>query len=482
MLKSGFALSIGVLITQSGAAPVIANNDLAGHPSPYLNMHAQDPVHWRTWNRSAVSEAQGQDKPLFVSVGYFACHWCHVMQRESYQNTNIAEILNESFIPVKVDRELDPALDSYLIKFVQRTRGYAGWPLNVVLTPSGHPLIGMTSSPPEDLQNMLKDIRQRWHADKEALKSTAAKAAQLLAKGQPKALTFNLTPDTVATYKARFVRQAFRLADELVGGFGTAVKFPSVPQLRTLLFIHQREPSSRIAEFLRLTLRKMSSLGLRDQLGGGFFRYVTDPGWQVPHFEKMLYDNALLAALYLDTATVLDEPRFEAVARNTLDFMLEEMRNDAGAFIASLSAVDSHGVDGGYYLWDEQTLKRVLSPPEVAVATRAWRLDGVPILDAGHLPMQGQALKDIAIDLDLAEDQVHTLIPQPTREPILADGPMPSPSAVLLRATFTVGNYFNAPVDVPRGARETLRMRHAGPAENPYRYATHLAVLIEKLL
>lgn len=233
---------------------------------------------------------------------------------------------------------------------------------------------------------------------------------------------------------------------------------------------------------MRLTLRKMSSLGLRDQLGGGFFRYVTDPGWQVPHFEKMLYDNALLAALYLDTATVLDEPRFEAVARNTLDFMLEEMRNDAGAFIASLSAVDSHGVDGGYYLWDEQTLKRVLSPPEVAVATRAWRLDGVPILDAGHLPMQGQALKDIAIDLDLAEDQVHTLIPQPTREPILADGPMPSPSAVLLRATFTVGNYFNAPVDVPRGARETLRMRHAGPAENPYRYATHLAVLIEKLL
>jgi uncharacterized protein YyaL (SSP411 family) len=386
-----------------------SQNELKNHPSPYLAMHGEDPVHWQLWSKDVFVRAQRENKLVYVSVGYFACHWCHVMQRESYRNPDIARILNARFIPVKVDRELQPALDARLIDFVERTQGYSGWPLNVFITPQGFPLLGIVYLPPSEFESVLLKLDTHWKEDSAALKSMAEDAARV-----PEPAEHNqgpeLSPGVAKRYQAAFVRQALGMADELEGGFGQPSKFPSAPQLMTLLDIYQSDPDPRLGAFIRLTLDRMATQGLRDQIRGGFFRYVVDPGWQTPHFEKMLYDNALLAEVYMTAAVVFGDESYDQVALDTLEFMLREMASEQGPFVASLSAVDNQGVEGGFYLWDGETLQHVLSKDELRVVRTAWGTASPSPLPDGYLPVSKVRPAETAQALGLSKGKVLSLL------------------------------------------------------------------------
>jgi len=358
-------------------------NTLQQHASPYLAMHGTDPVAWQQWNKETVARAKKEGKLIYVSSGYFSCHWCHVMQRESYKNKTVADILNSSFIPVKVDREINSALDSHLIDFVERTQGRAGWPLNVFITPDGYPLVGMTYLPAKNFIEVLKNIESKWKKEKPLLESMAKDATMQLSS-KTKAMSNKLASGLGQKYITLFLKQATTMADDMSGGFGQQNKFPSFPQLTVMLRAYKNNPDKELKQFLQLTLDKMASQGLNDQLGGGFFRYAVDPNWQIPHFEKMLYDNALLASLYLDAARVFRSEKYSKIAQNTLDFLLNVFRSKSGAYIASLSAIDNKGVEGGYYLWQRDELKKLLNQDELKVVELMWQLEGPADLEGGH--------------------------------------------------------------------------------------------------
>ncbi len=397
----------------------VSGNALQDSDSPYLAMHGDDPVNWRPWSAEVLAQAQRENRLLFVSIGYFACHWCHVMQRETYQNEAVARYLNEHFISVKVDRELNPALDAYLIEFVTRTRGAAGWPLNVFLTPDGHPLVGMTYLPSGRFETLLKELQGQWTEAPDDLRRVAAKAAEAM-RGMPLEAVPEPKAVDVRRYETILVSQALALGDDMSGGFGEQTKFPLAPHLGSLLAAWRHRPDAALKEFLTLTLDHMALQGLRDQLGGGFFRYTVDPGWHTPHFEKMLYGNALLAGLYLRAAQAFERPDYAAVARDTLDFMLREMMTPAGGMVASFSAVDGAGDEGGYYLWDNETLQRILDRQQLALVQQVWGMQGPPPHEGGHLPMMqmslAQAAKMLDMDATVAEKQF-----QLARERLLAE-------------------------------------------------------------
>lgn len=370
--------------------PVLAGamrNQLEDHSSAYLAMHGHDPVHWQEWNAETVARARQEKKLLFVSSGYFSCHWCHVMQRESYQNRAIAALLNKYFIPVKVDREVHAALDSRLIDFVEQTQGYSGWPLNVFVTPEGYPLVGMVYVPPGNFQSLLEKLAEQWQQQPAELAKLASQASSELSKAGM-AQKINLSAGLGREFEKLLLQQSYTLADEMQGGFGQQNKFPTVPQLMVLLDTYQRQPKPRLKNFLETTLNQMVSQGLRDHLGGGFFRYCVDPGWQIPHFEKMLYDNALLAELYLEAANIFHSELYKIIGLETLDFMLRDMATGKGGLAASLSAVDDRGIEGGYYLWEQAALQKILEPDELAVANLVWQLEGPPDIEHGHHMVQ----------------------------------------------------------------------------------------------
>jgi hypothetical protein len=400
------ALLLIVIFSPCGINPVYAAGRLAGHASPYLAMHADDPVEWREWGPAALAEARRQNRLLLVSVGYFACHWCHVMQRESYRDPEVARLLNANYIPVKVDRELNGALDAALQAFSERTRGRAGWPLNVFVTPEGHPLFAMQYAPREEFLRIATALAARWHSGADELKAAARAAARV----EP-------APPLPADLPAAFLDRALAEADLLRGGFGATAKFPQVPQLAALLELQSRQPNAELAGFLRLTLDQMAGRGLFDQVAGGFFRYTIDPDWQQPHFEKMLYDNAQLAALYLQAARFFGEPRYREVAVRALDFVLAQMAADGG-FAASLSALDAQGIEGGAYLWPAERIRPLLSETEWQAVRRFWVLDRPAEFAAGYLPFAHEPVTSAEAPLEraalakLAQARVGQAIPR----------------------------------------------------------------------
>ena len=362
-----------------------STNRLENHPSPYLALHGKDPVAWQEWSAETVARAKRENKLLFVSVGYFACHWCHVMQRESYKNKQIAAILNRDYIPVKVDRELNSGLDDALQNFAARLIGASGWPLNAFVTPEGHPAYVVLYAPPDDFRKLLTQLSARWATDKASIRRLATQAMPPPAE-RPTSAPLS-TARTAATWQ-KFVSGIWQEADTLHGGFGQVNKFPMAPQLHALLERQAQQPEVKLGEYLRLTFDQMATRGMRDHIGGGFFRYTVDPGWETPHFEKMLYDNAHLANLYLRAATVLKQPRYRDVARSTLDFMQDELLDSSGGYYSSTSAVDEAGREGATYLWEPEDLKKRLSPDAFAAVKRVWRLDGTRSFDEGFLPAE----------------------------------------------------------------------------------------------
>ena len=376
----------------------VLSNALRDHMSPYLAMHGNDPVDWRDWGEAALAEAEKSGKLLFISSGYFSCHWCHVMQKESYQNAQVAAILNRHFIPIKIDRELQPALDAWLIEFTETTEGTAGWPLNVFLTPDGYPLVGTTYLPPEEFQELLGKLTAFWETEREKAVAFSRSIVERI-RASKTARPAEELPES-GKLVSRLVEQARSLADELQGGFGDQNKFPMSPQLHVLLRLQQREPSGELHDFLVLTLDQMARKGLRDQIAGGFFRYTVDPGWETPHYEKMLYNQAQLTSLYLLAADVLNRPDYRAVAGDTLDFVLAHMQGENGAYVASLSAVDEAGEEGAPYLWSRDQLAELLSDEELEAALVWWEFPFGTQLPGLALPFTG---KREGVDPELAE-------------------------------------------------------------------------------
>ncbi len=381
-------------------------NALKGHASPYLAQHGDDPVAWQEWNAETVARARRENKLLFVSVGYFACHWCHVMQRESYKNPQIAAQLNRDFIPVKVDRELNSGLDDALQQFSNRLNGVAGWPLNAFITPEGYPAFVVLYAPPAEFRELTGRLTERWRTDAAGIRTLARRAAPppLL-----KPVAEANTPARGETAMQAFVAGVWQEADLLRGGFGEVSKFPLAPQLDALLARQAAQPDPRLAEFLRLTFDQMAAHGLRDHIGGGFFRYTVDPGWETPHFEKMLYDNAHLARLYLRAARVLGRPGYRDIARGTLDFLNDTLADPGGGFYTSTSAVDAEGREGVTYLWEPETLQPLLAPATYAAVRRVWRIDAPRSFEAGYLPAENR--KPTAAERALLTEAARVLRP-----------------------------------------------------------------------
>lgn len=394
-----FLLLMTFFISVSADA-VTLNNKLKKHASPYLAMHGDDPVAWQEWSEETINKAKDEGKLIYVSSGYFSCHWCHVMQRESYKNMQVAKILNTYFIPIKVDREINSALDSRLIDFVERTQGRAGWPLNVFITPDGYPLVGMTYVPTSNFIEILTNLKTKWIKEKPLLEEIAKNATEELLSVKVDGSS-NLKDGPGQNHMKLFLSQARSMADNMSGGFGQENKFPSFPQLKVLLSAYENSPEKNIKQFLVLTLNNMAAQGLNDQLGGGFFRYTIDPVWQTPHFEKMLYDNALLASLYTDAARIFKSKKFAQIAKDTLDFMFNILRAEKGAYSASLSAIDNKGMEGGYYLWQREDVKKILNKNEMKVVELIWQLEGTAELEGGHHLVEIMNVTEVAKRLNM---------------------------------------------------------------------------------
>jgi uncharacterized protein len=349
-------------------------NRLAGESSPYLLQHAGNPVDWYPWGSEALERARAEERPIFLSIGYSACHWCHVMEHESFEDQAIARVMNEHFVCVKVDREERPDLDQIYMNAVQLMTGRGGWPMSVFLTPELKPFYGGTYWPPTSRQGM-PGFDQVLAAVADAWKNRRPQAVE-----QADSLTEHLSaiaagPADEGDLQPRLLQQATaaieRAFDPTYGGFGAAPKFPHPMDLRLLLHVWHRHPDEQILHAVTHTLDKMAAGGIYDQLGGGFHRYSVDERWLVPHFEKMLYDNALLVPCYLDAHLVTGAAEYARVARETCDYVLREMTDPAGGFYSTQDA-DSEGQEGKFFVWTPGEIEAVLGAEAAATFSRVY--------------------------------------------------------------------------------------------------------------
>ena len=320
-----------------------------------------------------MQQAASDNRLIYLSIGYFSCHWCHVMQRESYRDPEIGKYLNEHYLAVKVDRELRPELDRRMMAFVEAVRGAAGWPLNVFLTPDGYPVTGFTYLPPEQFLSALKQLNAQWQERQAEIKPAAQEYFQQTEHSESQSTLVSLPQQHFAKVVEAMVSQAMGIADELQGGFGNTSKFPSYPQMRALLAVLASDDSldPDVAAFTRLTLDNMAARNLRDHINGGFFRYTTDPDWETPHYEKMLYDNAQMILLYLAAAELWPGQGYAEVALDTIDFLQNFLAAQDGGYYSSLSAVDELNIEGAAYLWTVEELQTVLDDQQLSAMTAA---------------------------------------------------------------------------------------------------------------
>jgi uncharacterized protein len=373
-------------------------NRLAEEASPYLLQHAGNPVDWHPWGDEALTRARTEDKPILLSIGYSACHWCHVMAHESFENEEIAVLMNDNFINIKVDREERPDLDAVYMDAVQAITGSGGWPLTVFLTPEGNPFFGGTYFPPADKHGMpgfprvLRAVadfyrNRRGEVEQATQQIMTALDAKADIPTETKPLAIDTLDQAFLTLKQDF--------DTANGGFGTAPKFPQPLILEFLLGYHHRTGKEDALHMVTQTLGKMARGGIYDQLGGGFHRYATDSKWLVPHFEKMLYDNALLSQVYLHAYVVTGTPLFKRIAEQTIDYVLREMTGPEGGFYSTQDA-DSEGMEGKYYLWTHDEVTDILGEQTARLVN-----DHFDITAQGNF--EGRNILHVSGDLPMAE-------------------------------------------------------------------------------
>ncbi|MGD2174920.1 MAG: thioredoxin domain-containing protein, partial [Candidatus Brocadiaceae bacterium] len=433
---------------QRGTAPP---NRLIHCSSPYLRRHARNPVEWYPWCEEAVQRASGEDTPILLSIGYDACHWCHVMARECFEDPDIARVMNENFVCIKVDREERPDLDRLYMRAVQLLSGSGGWPLTVFLTPDLVPFYGGTYFPPEDREGMpafprvLRAVRRTYDERRAEVDSTTTRVAEVIEASV--ALPESRTPvsEEMLARALRSVVNAFNMRS---GGFGRGAQFPQAPLLDWLLRLWHARGDDRPRLMLETTLDHMAAGGIFDQLGGGFHRYSVDSAWRVPHFEKMLYDNAQLTGLYADASRAFGRDDYLSIAARTADYVLGELRGEEGGFYSAQDA-DSPGGEGAYYLWTYRQVVDCLGAEEGSVVARHLGVTEQGNLEDGRNVLYQAAPLDRLQDLDEAEarrivegglrqllDRRRERVPPATDRMILADwnGLMISGLAKLARA------------------------------------------------
>ena len=387
-------------------------NQLINETSPYLLQHAHNPVEWYPWGEAALAKSREEDKPILLSIGYSACHWCHVMERESFEDEAIAALMNANFVNVKVDREERPDLDAVYMEAVQMLTGSGGWPMTVFLTPEGKPFYGGTYFPPTDRMNMpgfprvLLAVTEAYRTNRgEVERVTGQLTEQMGRSGQLPRSNDLLSVDVLHEAYSRLAANF----DYQNGGFGAAPKFPQPMTPEFLLRYYRHGYNPRALDLVELTLEKMAYGGMYDQLGGGFHRYSTDAFWLVPHFEKMLYDNALLARLYLHAYQLTGKELYRRITEETLDYVLREMTDPLGGFYSAQDA-DSEGVEGKFFVWTPEEIREVLGEADGNLlggyygVTDAGNFEGASIL---NVP---QALPDFAVERGISEDALSELL------------------------------------------------------------------------
>jgi uncharacterized protein YyaL (SSP411 family) len=425
-------------------------NRLAAETSPYLLQHAGNPVDWYPWGEEAFARARAEDRPVLLSVGYAACHWCHVMEHESFEDDETARLMNEHFVSVKVDREERPDVDGLYMDAVVAMTGHGGWPMTVFLTPDGRPFYGGTYFPPEPrhglpsfaqvLEAVVEAYRTRRHdleEQAEALVGAIRQASEQAPSGEP--LTSGLLSGVVPALRRSF--------DPTEGGFGPAPKFPAASTIELLLRLHAGSGVENALGMTRLTLDRMAAGGMYDLLGGGFHRYSVDARWLVPHFEKMLYDNALLASAYLHAWVVTGEERYRRVTEETLDYVLRELRLPEGG-LASAQDADTDGVEGLTFTWTAEEIEAVLGEPHPE-----WLLP----FEHGRSVLRGEIPADARAALLAARERR----PQPLRD----DKALASWNGLALAALAEAGARLGRPdyVEAAVGVAEFL----LGPLTSP---------------
>lgn len=394
----------------------MTENNLIHETSPYLLQHAHNPVNWYAWNSEALAKAKNENKPIFLSVGYSSCHWCHVMEHESFENEEIAKIMNESFVSIKVDREERPDIDDIYQKVCQMATGQGGWPLSVFLTPDQKPFYVGTYFPILDnygrpgFGSILMQLAQAWKEKPDDVQ----KASENFMKNLQGAEMIT-TPTTLEkSILDEAAMNLFQIADNTYGGFGQAPKFPNAANLSFLLRYGKLSKISKFSEFVLKTLNKMAKGGIFDQIGGGFHRYSTDARWLVPHFEKMLYDNALLPMVYAEAYQLSKDQFYLDVIDKTLGFVLREMTSPEGGFYSALDA-DSEGEEGKFYVWSKKEITEILGKDSDVFCLYYDVTDGGNF--EGHTILNNTiAISAAAFHLGMTESQIKSSLEQSSKK------------------------------------------------------------------
>ena len=397
---------------------ILMSNLLSRETSPYLLQHAENPVNWYPWGPEALSLAHETNRPILLSIGYSACHWCHVMAHESFEDPETASVMNESFINIKVDREERPDLDHiYQMAHTVITKRNGGWPLTMFLTPDQVPFAGGTYFPKSPrfglpgFISVLHQIRQFYDENKEALSGTKHPVTELLSRSDALGEGANSDPSSLTIEPEARLRDSLRARfDSEDGGFTPAPKFPHPMDIAACLREYEREGEVFDLWMARHTLERMASGGIYDQIGGGFSRYSVDGTWTIPHFEKMLYDNALLLCVYAEGAHLSEDAGLASVCDGIVTWLFREMRDSSGAFHAALDA-DSEGEEGKYYVWTREEISRILTPEEYQVVSLTYGLSETPNFEHEFWHFRKNLpFSEVASRLSLTEGQFHSLL------------------------------------------------------------------------
>jgi uncharacterized protein YyaL (SSP411 family) len=398
--------------TSPGAGGPRTPNRLARETSPYLLQHGYNPVDWYPWGEEAFARARREDRPILLSVGYSACHWCHVMERESFEDPDIAALMNERFVNVKVDREERPDVDAIYMQAVQTMTGHGGWPMTVFLTPEGVPFYGGTYFPPRDRHGMpgfprvLEAVAEFYRDKRGEVTEVAQRLLERLRQAEHpvpggELLTAGILDDAFRALRAEF--------DARHGGLGRAPKFPQPMAFDFLLRYWRRRGATDALAMVRETLTRMARGGIYDQLGGGFHRYSVDQVWLVPHFEKMLYDQAQLALLYVQAWQATGDPEYRRVTEEILDYVIREMTHPEGGFFSTQDA-DSEGEEGKFFLWSREEVEALLDPEVARAAIAYWGLGGGPNFEGRSILHVPRSREDVASLLGMPRTRLDDLL------------------------------------------------------------------------